>query len=71
MKAGTGLVIYLAATMALLALLLETRADAMFTGEIFIALFIGILLVAFWNAMRETQKMVKEKPNQSEAPSAH
>jgi hypothetical protein len=69
MKAGTGLLIYLVATLALVALLLETKADAMFTGEIFIALFIGILLVAFWNAMRETQKMVKEKPG--ETPAAH
>ena len=71
MKAGTGLLIYLAATMALLALLLVTKADAMFTGEIIIAIFIGILLIAFWNAMRETQKLVAEKPDQSKTPVAH
>ena len=71
MKAGTGLLIYLAGTMALIVLLLVTRADAMFTGEIFIALFIGILLVAFWNAMRETQKLVRKKPDQSEIPTTH
>jgi hypothetical protein len=71
MKAGIGLVIYIAATMALLVLLLETRADAMFTGEIFIALFIGILLFGWANAMRETQKLVKEKPDQSETPATH
>ena len=43
----------------------------MFTGEIIIAVFIGILLIAFWNAMRETQKLVAEKPDQSETPTAH
>lgn len=71
MKAGAGLLIYLAGTMTLIVLLLVTRADAMFTGEIFIAIFIGILLVAFWNAMRETKELVRKKPDQSETPTTH
>jgi|GEM_PF-6271290 hypothetical protein len=70
MKAGTSLLLYLVGAFVLLVVLIKTPAYTMFTGEIFIALFIGGLLFALWNAIREGQKFAREKV-QSETPTTH
>ncbi len=69
MKAGTSLLLYLAGAFVLLVVLIKTPAYTMFTGEIFILLFIGGLLFALWNAIREGQKFAKEQVK-SETPTA-
>lgn len=68
MKSGTTLLLFLAGAFALVVALIKMPAYTMFTGEIFILLFIAGLIFALWNAIREGQKFAKRV--QSETPPA-
>lgn len=61
MKAGSSLVLYLVGALLLVVVLLEMPAYAMFTGEIFIGVFLLGLFLAFGVAVRQTQKIAHEK----------
>lgn len=71
MNAGTNLILYIVGAFVLVFVLLETKADAAFTGEIFITLFIAGLLLSLWTAIRQTEKIIKENPRPSEPAAAH
>ncbi|MDG6905870.1 MAG: hypothetical protein JRN20_08810 [Nitrososphaerota archaeon] len=66
MKSGTTLLLFLLGAFGLVVVLVELPAYTMFTGEIFIVLFIAGLLFALWNAIREGRKFAKRA--QSETP---
>ena len=61
MKAGSTLILYLVGALLLVVVLLKMPAYAMFTGEIFIGIFLLGLFLAFGVAVRQTQKIVHEK----------
>ena len=67
MKSGTTLLLYLAGAFALLVVLMEMPAYTMFTGEIFITLFVAGLLLALWNAIRDGQKFAKKIQSETTA----
>lgn len=67
MKAGTNLILYLACSLVLVIVLLEFPAYTMYTGEIFIVIFILGLILAFNTTVRQTQKIVREKPTEQAA----
>ncbi|MDG7001277.1 MAG: hypothetical protein JRN15_19450 [Nitrososphaerota archaeon] len=61
MKAGSTLVLYLVGALLLVALLLELPAYAMYTGEVFIGIFLLGLFLAFGVAVRQTKKIAYQK----------
>ncbi len=71
MNAATNLILYLVGAFVLVIVLLETKVDAMFTGEIFIGMFILGLLLALFSAIRQTQKIIKQSPKQNEPEATH
>ena len=62
MNAGSTLVLYLVGALLLVVLLLELPAYAMYTGEVFIGIFLLGLFLAFGVAVRQTQKIAHQKP---------
>lgn len=62
MKAGSTLVLYLVGALLLVALMLKLPAYAMYTGEVFIGMFLVGLFLAFGVAVRQTQKIAQQKP---------
>jgi general stress protein CsbA len=71
MKAGILPILYTAVALVLVIALIETPAYTKYTGEIFIVLFICILLFAWGNSIRQTQKLLKEKPEQTDTPASN
>jgi membrane-bound ClpP family serine protease len=69
MKSGTTLLLFLVGAFALVIVLIKIPAYTMFTGGIFILLFVVGLLLALFNAIREGQKFAKKV--QSETTAAH
>lgn len=62
MEAGSTLALYLVGALVLVVVLLELPAYAMYTGEVFIGMFLLGLFLAFGVAVRQTQKLVHQKP---------
>jgi hypothetical protein len=57
MKAGTALALYVVGGLALVVALILTPAYTMFTGEIFILMFIFGLILSVGITIRQTQKL--------------
>ena len=57
MKAGTALALYVVGALALVVALILTPAYTMFTGEIFILMFIFGLILSVGITIRQTQKL--------------
>jgi hypothetical protein len=57
MKAGTALTLYVVGALALVVALILTPAYTMFTGEIFILMFIVGLILSLGLTIRQTQKL--------------
>ena len=66
MKAGTALFLYVVGALALVVALIMTPAYTMFTGEIFIGIFVLGLMLALGNTIAETRKLVSQKVTSSE-----
>jgi hypothetical protein len=62
MNVGSSLILYLVGALLLVAVMLKLPAYAMYTGEVFIGIFLIGLFLAFGVAVRQTQKIVHEKP---------
>lgn len=70
MKAGTALFLYVVGALALVVLLILTPEYTMFTGEIFIGIFVLGLLLALGNTIVETRKLVNQKVGPSDTAAA-
>ena len=70
MKAGTALFLYIVGALVIVVLLILTPAYTMFTGEIFIGIFVVGLLLALGNTIVETRKLVNQKVGNSETTAA-
>lgn len=61
MKAGSNLILYLIGAVLLVVVMIKLPAYTMYTGEIFIGLFLLGLFLVFSITFRQTKKIVHEK----------
>ena len=70
MKAGTALTLYVVGALVLVVALILTPAYTMFTGEIFILMFIFGLILSLGLTIRQTQKLATVSVKENEPASS-